>query len=182
MGPNQRTSVREYLNTGHGLRFCTEVYGSEREKTVFHENLQEYCFVFTKRIRTPPETFGSLREDVIYLGILCPSSIAKVLTDAQDIFASSRVRGDRRDPDGARPEPLAIQFCIRARPGKFEMAAATDGLACPLLAPGGSPGDAVSQGSRPRAFRRSGLLLSDIVVVMLYYSMLDYSMLYYSML
>ena len=33
---------REYLSTGYGLRFSTEIYGSKREKTVFHEYLHEY--------------------------------------------------------------------------------------------------------------------------------------------
>ena len=36
---------REYLTAGYGLRFSTEIYGSKREKTALHENLQEGCFM-----------------------------------------------------------------------------------------------------------------------------------------
>ena len=36
-----------FYGTGYGLRFSTEIYGSKREKTVFHENPQETCFVLT---------------------------------------------------------------------------------------------------------------------------------------
>ena len=47
--------LREYLSTGYGLRFSTQTYRSKREKTFFHESLQEYCFVLT-------EISGNLRE------------------------------------------------------------------------------------------------------------------------
>ena len=50
--------LREYLSTGYGLRFSTEIYGSKREKTVFHEYLQEACFVLTEI----SEISGNLRE------------------------------------------------------------------------------------------------------------------------
>ena len=49
---------REYLSTGYGLGFSTLIYRSKREKTAFHENLQEACFVL---IQKSPETSGSLR-------------------------------------------------------------------------------------------------------------------------
>ena len=44
------------LSTGYGLRFSTEIYGSKWEKTVFHEYVQEACFVLTEiseNIRKP---------------------------------------------------------------------------------------------------------------------------------
>ena len=44
----------KYLSGGNGLRFSTEVYGSNREKTVFHEYIQK-CFVLT-------ELSGNLRD------------------------------------------------------------------------------------------------------------------------
>ena len=43
-----KPGVREHLSTGNRLRFSTEIFGSKREKTVFHENLQEACFVLTE--------------------------------------------------------------------------------------------------------------------------------------
>ena len=55
--------LREYLSTGYGLRFSTEIYGSKREKTVFHEYLQEYCFVLTEiseNIWKPPGVYGRM--------------------------------------------------------------------------------------------------------------------------
>ena len=63
-------SLREYLSTGYGLRFSTEIYGSAREKTVFHKYLQEVCFVHT-------EISGNLREFTgeCNLGILYYSSL-----------------------------------------------------------------------------------------------------------
>ena len=45
----------EDLSMGYGLRFSMEIYGSKQEKTVFHENLQEYCFLLA-------EISGNLRE------------------------------------------------------------------------------------------------------------------------
>ena len=50
--------VREDLSTGYGLRFSTDIYGSKRGKHVFHEYLQEYCFVLSgisEHLRKPPE-------------------------------------------------------------------------------------------------------------------------------
>ena len=38
-----RRRVLEY-----GLRFSTEIFGSNREKTFFHENLQSACFILTE--------------------------------------------------------------------------------------------------------------------------------------
>ena len=50
--------LREDLGTGHRLRFSAVICGSKREKTVFHEYLQEACFVLRKEIseslRKPP--------------------------------------------------------------------------------------------------------------------------------
>ena len=48
----------EDLSTGYGLRSSTEIYGSNRENTVFHENLQESCFVLAES----PNISGNLRE------------------------------------------------------------------------------------------------------------------------
>ena len=59
------------MGTGYGLRFSAEIYGSKREKTAFHENLQEACFAL-------PEVFRSLWElaGEGNLGILCSSSLS----------------------------------------------------------------------------------------------------------
>ena len=67
--------LREYLSTGYGLRFSTEIYGSKWEKTVFHEYLQEYCFVITS-----PKISGNLPEFTgeCSLGILYSSSLLGV--------------------------------------------------------------------------------------------------------
>ena len=46
--PADPDPVREYLSTGCGLQFSAEIYRSKREKTVFHEYLQGYCFVLTE--------------------------------------------------------------------------------------------------------------------------------------
>ena len=58
--------LREDLSTEYGLRFSTEIYGSKREKTVFHEYIvQGACFVLkeiSENLRKPP---GVLRENVI---------------------------------------------------------------------------------------------------------------------
>ena len=54
------TALREYLSTGYGMRFSTEIYGSKREKTVFHQDLQEACFVLTEiseNLRRPPGVY-----------------------------------------------------------------------------------------------------------------------------
>ena len=54
-------SIREYLRTGYGLRFSTEIHGSKRGKTFFHEYLQEYCLVLQtspNNIRKPPGVYG----------------------------------------------------------------------------------------------------------------------------
>ena len=65
--------MREDLGTGYGLRFSAEIYGSKREKTVFHKHLQEACFVLTEI----SENLRSLREFMgeCNLGILCSSSL-----------------------------------------------------------------------------------------------------------
>ena len=55
---------REYLSTGYGLRFSTEIYGSKREKMVFHEYPSGSLFGLTESPKSP-ETSGSLRENVI---------------------------------------------------------------------------------------------------------------------
>ena len=52
-------TLREDLSTGYGLRFSTEVCGSEREKTVFHGSLQKTCFV-TEISRKPPGVYGRM--------------------------------------------------------------------------------------------------------------------------
>ena len=44
----RKQQVREDLSTGYGLRFSTEIYGSKRKKTGFHEYLQETCFALTE--------------------------------------------------------------------------------------------------------------------------------------
>ena len=63
--------LREYLSTGYGLRFSTEICWSKREKKVFHEYLQEYCFVLTAL-----NISRSLRDNVIYEScILVPSEV-----------------------------------------------------------------------------------------------------------
>ena len=61
------------LSTGYGLRFSTEIYGSQREKPVFHGNLQEACFVLTEiseNFRKPLGVYG-----ICNLGILYSSSL-----------------------------------------------------------------------------------------------------------
>ena len=40
--------IREYLSARYGLRLSTDVCGSRREKTVFHEKLQEACFALPR--------------------------------------------------------------------------------------------------------------------------------------
>ena len=52
--------LREDLSTGYGLQFSTEIYGSKREKTVFHKYLQETCFVLTEiseSLQKPPRVY-----------------------------------------------------------------------------------------------------------------------------
>ena len=61
VGSLATSPVREYSGTGYGLRFPTEAYGNERERTVFQESLQEACFVFTEiseSLRKPPGVYG----------------------------------------------------------------------------------------------------------------------------
>ena len=56
-------TIREYLSTGYWLRFSMEIYGSKREKTVFHKYLQEYWFVLTEiseSLRKPPGVYGRM--------------------------------------------------------------------------------------------------------------------------
>ena len=53
-GPLCALLLRAYFSTGYGLRFSTEIYDGQ---TVFHEYLQEYCFVLTDisgNLRKPP--------------------------------------------------------------------------------------------------------------------------------
>ena len=64
-GSAPRPRLREDLGTGYRLRFSTEIYGSKREKTVFHEYLQEACCVLTENSEKYPETSWSLRQNVI---------------------------------------------------------------------------------------------------------------------
>ena len=64
-GCRRGLGLREYLSTGYRLRFSREIYGSKRAKTVFHENLQEACFVLSEISENLRETSGSLRENVI---------------------------------------------------------------------------------------------------------------------
>ena len=77
-----QVSLREGLRTGYGvrgtgygLRFYTEIYGSKREKIVFHEYLQEACFVLI--VQTSPKISGNLQEFTgeCNLGILYSSSL-----------------------------------------------------------------------------------------------------------
>ena len=55
---NGRIGVLVY---GYGLRFPTEIYGNKREKTVFHESLQEASVVLTEiseNLRRPQGVCG----------------------------------------------------------------------------------------------------------------------------
>ena len=62
--------VRDDLSTGYRLRFSSEIYRSDRDKTVFIENLQDTCGVLT-------QISGVLREFTgeCNLGILSSSSL-----------------------------------------------------------------------------------------------------------
>ena len=65
--------LRRGLEYGVWAPVSTEIYGSKRENTVFHEHLHETCFVLTEiseSLRRPPV---SLRESAINLGILYSS-------------------------------------------------------------------------------------------------------------
>ena len=60
IGLGQTTGLREYLSSGYGLRFSTDIYGSKREKTVFYEYLQQRCFFLTEiseSLRRPPGVY-----------------------------------------------------------------------------------------------------------------------------
>ena len=61
---------REDLSMGYGLRFSMEIYGIKQEKTVFHEYLQEACFVLTEMSGNLCEFTGECK-----LGILYSSSL-----------------------------------------------------------------------------------------------------------
>ena len=64
-------NLREDSSTGYGLRFPAEIYGSKRENTLFHEYLQEACFIFTEiseHLQKPLGVYGNL-------GILYSSSL-----------------------------------------------------------------------------------------------------------
>ena len=52
--------LREYSSMGHGLRFSTDISGSKQEDTVFHEHLQDACFVteIFESLRKPPGVHG----------------------------------------------------------------------------------------------------------------------------
>ena len=53
-----------YANWVYGLRFSTEIYGSKREKMVFREYLQVYCFVLTEiseHLWKPPGVYGIMQ-------------------------------------------------------------------------------------------------------------------------
>ena len=56
--------LRDDLKTGYGLRICMEIYGSKREQTVFHEHLQEACFVLTEiteNLWKPSGVYGRMK-------------------------------------------------------------------------------------------------------------------------
>ena len=62
-GPLLSESLREDSSTGYGLRFDTEIYGSKREKTVFHEYQQDYRSVLpeiSEHLRKPPGAYGRI--------------------------------------------------------------------------------------------------------------------------
>ena len=50
----------EYGRGTYGLRCSAEICGSKWERTIFHEYLQEYCFVIeiSENIRKPPRVYG----------------------------------------------------------------------------------------------------------------------------
>ena len=49
----------EYLSTGYGLRFSVEIYGNNREKTVFNESLQKVArTVLQSPAKQPVWLFG----------------------------------------------------------------------------------------------------------------------------
>ena len=96
--PHTHKRVLEY-----GVRapvFC----GNLREKIVFHENLQEACFVLTEisqSLRKPPEVYGG--ECNLGLGILYSSSL---FTQPSPIWPRDLARQLRRmvrRVDGAEP-------------------------------------------------------------------------------
>ena len=59
-----RTSgLREDWSAGYGLWLSTEIYGSNREKTLFHEYLQEACCVPTEiseNLQKPLGVYGKM--------------------------------------------------------------------------------------------------------------------------
>ena len=62
--------ISEYLSTGYGLRFSTEIYGCKREKTVFREYLQEACFVLTEIPGNLREFTGECNLGILYSSFL----------------------------------------------------------------------------------------------------------------
>ena len=55
--------LREDSSAGYGLRFSAEIYVCKREKTVFHEHLQEACVVLAEifeNLRKPPKVYGRM--------------------------------------------------------------------------------------------------------------------------
>ena len=66
----QTWGIREVLSTGYGLRLSTEIYGSKRDKIVFQEYLQEYCFVPTEISEHFKEFSGECNLGILYSGSL----------------------------------------------------------------------------------------------------------------
>ena len=79
--------IRECLSTGYGLRFSTEIFGSKREKTVFHETYRKPVLFLQKS----PKISRNLREFTgeCNLGILCSGSLSHQTPAAQARTVSS---------------------------------------------------------------------------------------------
>ena len=74
--------LREYLSTGYGLRFSTEICGGKWERTVFHEYLQEARFLLTdisENFRKPPEFSGESNLEILYSSSLLPAQVTTAL-------------------------------------------------------------------------------------------------------
>ena len=84
---------REDSTTGCGLRFSTEIYGSKRQRTVFHECLHKDCLVLT--VEKSPKISGNLRESTGELGILYSSSLLGMAVGRGGV----RGTGPHRTPD-----------------------------------------------------------------------------------
>ena len=53
--------IRENLGTGYGLRFSAKIYGSKRERTVFHKTHR----VLVLLLQESPKVSGNVWENVI---------------------------------------------------------------------------------------------------------------------